>query len=143
MKPRSRSSGMALMTAILLIVVLIGLGLAVMNLSNVESDTTSKSYLGAKVYYGAKAGLDWGIQQAIGANGACAASTVIPLTQQGLNGVSVTVTCVSAPQGASTCGLSGAATCATFYITSTASTGAIGNASYAQRLMQATVSNIP
>lgn len=142
MKTRSRSAGMALMTAILLIVVLIGLGLAAMNLSNVQSDTTSKSYLSAQAYYGAKAGLDWGIQQAIAA-GTCAAPTVIPLTQQALSGVSVTVTCVAAAQGATTCGLSGTAACNTYYLTSSASTGTIGTASYAQRLMEATVSNIP
>jgi MSHA biogenesis protein MshP len=141
MSARSRSRGMALMSAIFLIVVLIGLGVAMMNLSNVEHDTGSKAVLSAKVYYGAKAGVDWGIQQAFAA-GSCAGST-ISLTQGSLNGVTVTVTCAAAPQGASTCGLTGTSLCQSYYLTSVATTGTLGTLSYAERHIEATVSNIP
>jgi len=134
---RRRSAGAALMTSIFLIVVLAGLGLAVMNLSNVEHDTTSKSLLSAKVYYGAKAGLDWGIQQAV-AGGSCVggAGTTFSLTQGALTGVRVKVVCSEAKQGA-------ASGQSTFYITSDAKTGTIGALSFAERHMEATVSNIP
>jgi MSHA biogenesis protein MshP len=141
MKTRIRSAGMALMSAIFLIVVLIGLGVAMMNLSNVEQDTASKAILAAKVYYGAKTGIDWGIQQAFAA-GSCAGST-INLTQGSLNGVTVTVTCAGAQQGASTCGLTGTSACQTYYLTSVATTGTLGTLSYAERHIEATVSNIP
>jgi MSHA biogenesis protein MshP len=132
---------MALISAIFLIVVLVGLGVAMMNLSNVEHDTTSKSILSAKVYYGAKAGLDWGIQQAIAAN-SCVGST-LSLNQGSLSGVSVTVTCLAAPQGTSTCGLTGTSLCQAYYLTSVATTGTLGTLGYAERRMEATVSNIP
>jgi len=141
MRTRVRSAGMALMSAIFLIVVLIGLGIAMMNLSNVEQDTASKTILAAKVYYGAKTGIDWGIQQAIAA-GSCVGGP-LNLTQGSLSGVTVNVTCVAAPQGPSTCGLTGTSLCQTFYLTSQATTGTLGLLSYAERRMEATVSNIP
>ena len=135
---------MALMSAIFLIVVLIGLGVAMMNLANVEHDTASKAILSAKVYYGAKAGLDWGIQQAIAAGAPCSgAPSNFSLTQGSLSGVSLTVTCTGAPQGPSTCGLTGTSVCTTYYLTSQATTGTLGTLSYAERRMEATVSNIP
>ena len=142
MSTRTRSAGMALMSAILLIVVLIGLGIGMMNLTNVQQDTTSKAILAAKVYYGARAGIDWGVQQAIGA-GSCAGSTPLSLTQGSLSGVTVTVTCLAAPQGTSTCGSAGTSLCQTFYLTSAATTGTLGTLSYAERHIEATVSNIP
>jgi MSHA biogenesis protein MshP len=141
MRRRIRSAGMALISAIFLIVVLIGVGVAMMNLSNAEHDTASKAILAAKAYYGAKAGVDWGIQQAFAA-GSCVGST-INLTTGSLNGVTVTVTCAAAQQGASTCGLTGTSPCQTYYLTSQATTGTIGTLSYAERRIEATVSNIP
>jgi MSHA biogenesis protein MshP len=133
---------MALVSAIFLIVVLAGIGFSMMSLSNVEHDTASKSNLSAKVYYGAKAGLDWGIQQAIAA-GACAGSTSFTIAQGALNGVNVTVTCTSAAQGATNCGLTGTSTCTTYYLVSDATLGTLGALTYAERRLEATISNIP
>jgi MSHA biogenesis protein MshP len=131
---RSRCSGGALLTAIFLIVALLGMGLGMMSLSGVQHDATSKSMLSARAYFGAKAGLDWGIQQAIAAS-SCAASSPLTLTQGALDGVSVTVTCSQQRQGS--------ATESVFYITSRATTGTLGSVSYAERRMEATISNIP
>ena len=122
------------MTSIFLIVVLAGLGVAVMNLSNVEHDTTSKSFLSAKVYYGAKAGLDWGIQQAVAASWDCSTSGSFSLSQGAFSGVSVVVSCTRGTHGAGNL---------VWYITSKATTGSPGSLGYAERRMEATVSNIP
>jgi MSHA biogenesis protein MshP len=130
----SRCRGGALLTAIFLIVVLLGMGLGMMNLSGVQQDTTSKAMLSARAYYGARAGLDWGIQQAIAAS-SCAGSSSLNLTQVALTGVSVTVTCSQQRQGS--------ATESVFYITSKATTGTLGTVAYAERRMEATISNIP
>ena len=144
MRARLRSAGMALISAIFLIVVLIGVGVAMMNLSNVEHDTASKAILASKVYYGARAGVDWGIQQSVAAASCVGgAGTTINLTTGSLNGVNVTVTCSAAPQGASTCGLTGTFLCQTYYLTSVATTGTLGTLNYAERRIEATVSNIP
>ncbi len=131
MRSRLRAAGMAIVTAIFLVVVLAGLAAAVATLSNVEHDTSNKSLLSAKVYYGAKAGLDWGIQQAVAAS-ACAGSTSFSMTQAALNGVSVTVTCSLGTHGAGS---------VVYYLAATATTGTIGGLDYAERRMEATVSN--
>jgi MSHA biogenesis protein MshP len=128
---RSRSCGGALITAIFLIVVLLGLGLAMSNLSNVEHDTTAKANLSAKVYYAAKAGLEWGIQQAI-SSGTCAAGS--PALAGALSGVTVSVSCTPSTHGAGNL---------VYYITSTATTGTLGAVGYAERRMEATVTDIP
>ncbi len=133
MKPRSRSHGAALMTAIFLIVVLLGVGLAMANLSNVAHDTTSKANLSAKVFLGAKAGLEWGIQQAI-AGSSCVAGS--PALGGSLSDVTVSVTCAEQKQGA-------ASGQSVFYIVATATTGTVGNLNYAERRMEAAISNIP
>lgn len=140
MTPRRAAAGFALMAAIFLIAVLAALGLVMATMSKVEHDTGTKSLLSDKVYFGAKAGLEWGIQRAIAPTtpsvAACAASTgPFVLTQGGLNGVSVTVTCSQSLHGAAT-GVS------VFYITSTATIGTLGSINYAERRMEATVSNI-
>ena len=133
---------MALISAIFLVVVLVALALAAVSLSEVEQDTGIKSLISSKVYYGAKAGLEWGIQQAIApAAPVCNASTNFNLTQGGLTNINVTVTCTSTTHGAGNF---------VYYITSCATTGTscaapgvLGNVNYAERRLQATVSNIP
>ena len=131
-KPRSRQAGMALISAIFLIVVLLGLGLAMTSLSGVQSDTESKSLLAAKVYYGARAGLEWGVQRAIVPD-SCAGSSTFTLAEGALNGVIVTVTCSSTT-------LTGVKT---YTFTSFAKTGTIGQLGYAERRLSATVSTVP
>ena len=123
MRTLGRCRGMALMSAIFLIVVLLGLGLAMSKMSSVEHDTASKSYLAAKVYYGAKAGLDWGIQQAVAAD-VCTASpgTTFSLSA-GQSDVTVTVECQRMRQGSATSNV--------YYLTSVAKTGTIGTLRYA------------
>jgi MSHA biogenesis protein MshP len=128
-------SGMALISAVFLIVVILALAAVVLSLSTVQQDTGTKSLLTARVYYGAKAGLEWGIQQAI-ATGACAGATWGPGTnpmQGALASVSVTVTCTASAYAGGT----------VYYLTSQATTGTIGNLNYAERHLEATVSNIP
>jgi MSHA biogenesis protein MshP len=131
MKPSARAAGGVLITAMFLVLVLAGLGIAMSKLSNVSEDAVTKANLSAKAYYGAKAGLEWGIQRAIAA-GSCAGGS--PALGGALTGVSVTVTCVSSIYGAGSL---------VYYITSQATTGTLGSIGYAERRMEATVSNIP
>ena len=143
MRTPARSAGAALVSAIVLIIVLAALGAAMMNLSNVEHDTATKSMLSTRVYYGAKTGLEWAIQQAISEPVATAPArcigfsgggTTFAPSAPGLSGVSVTVICDPSTHGAGNF---------TYYITSVARTGTAGSLSYAERQMGATVSNIP
>lgn len=122
-------SGFAIVSSIFLIVVLAALGVYMVTLSGVEHATSSQTLTASRVYYGAKAGLEWGIHGAIAADGSCAASTSFPLTGTGLNGISVTVTCNSTTHAG------------VFYITSQATYGTYGTLDYSQRRMEATVAN--
>jgi MSHA biogenesis protein MshP len=130
----SRISGFALVSAIFLIVVLAALGAYMLTLSGTHQATPRQSILGTRVYFGAKAGLDWGIQQAIAVNSCIGgAGTALTLTGTGLAGITATVICAStAHDGGSV-----------YRITSTAVTGTFGSLDYAQRRMEATVTNIP
>ena len=136
MRPRIRSTGAALMSAIILIVVLAALGVSIASLSNVEHDAATKSLLSAHVYYGAKTGMEWAIQRTISdpaPPAGCTGATFSP-AGSGFSGVSVTVTCAQSTHGTGNF---------TYYVTSTATTGTLGTLSYAERRMEATVSNIP
>lgn len=126
--PASRQTGFAIVSSIFLIVVLAALGVVMVTLSAVEHGTMTQSLTATRVYYGAKAGLEWGIHRAIAVNATCLASTSFPLTGPGFSGVSVTVTCSSPRAGV-------------FHITSQASYGTYGSLEYSQRRIEATMAN--
>jgi MSHA biogenesis protein MshP len=126
-----KSRGMVAIAAIFLIVALAGLGLAMSSLSSVQADTVAKSMQAAKVYWGARAGLEWGIQRAVAASSCVGGS--FTLSEAALNGVSVTVACTPNTFGSNT----------VYYFTSTATTGTLGKLDYAERRLSASVSDIP
>ena len=146
---RRTASGMALISAIFLIVVLVAIAIAAVTLSSVEQDTGLKSLVSTKVYYGAKAGLDWGIQRAVATRSCVASTGPFTLTQGALNGVSVTVTCAATTHGTTSCtgtactGGASPCPCVAYFVTSTATSGSLGNPDYAERHVEATVSNVP
>ena len=132
---RQRSSGAALITALFLVAVLAIIGIAMSRLSNVQDDTRTKAVLASRVYYGAKAGLEWAIQQVISnsAGGVCPGAA--PTLSAGLTGVTVSVnSCVVTTHGAGNY---------SYYLAVTATTGTLGSSSYAERRVEATVTNIP
>lgn len=142
MSLRARETGFVLAAAVFLIAVLAALGVVMAAMSKVQQDSGVKSLLSDKVYYGAKAGLEWAIHQRVSSAAlACAVlpaaptQTTFTLTQEGLSGVSVTVECTQAAHGS--------ATELVFYLTSVATIGTLGSFDYAERRMEATVSNIP
>lgn len=145
MKTRPYASGFAVINAVFLIIVLGALGAAMVTMSKTQQDTSVRSLHSARVYYGAKAGLEWAIQQAIATPAApsCAASTTFGLSQGALAGINVTVTCErsrhGAPNGTDVFYLTSCATTGT----NCASPGSLGNPGYAERRLEATVSNIP
>ena len=129
---RGADSGFAIVTAIFLLAVLAALGVFMLTLSGVHQATPFQALTAARVYYGAKAGLDWGIQQAVAA-GNCAASTGLTLTGNGLNEVTAVVTCASTAHTGGT----------VYRITSTAERGTFGSVDYSRRRIEATVTDIP
>ncbi len=131
MTPRAgKQPGFALVSAIFLVVVLAVLGVYMATMSGVQQATISKTLMASRVFFGAKAGLEWGIHRAIAAGGTCLTSTTFTLTGAGFEGVSVSVTCNAATHAN------------VYYITSQAEFGVSGiSADYTRRRMEATVSN--
>jgi MSHA biogenesis protein MshP len=92
------SAGFSLVSAIFLIVVLAGLGVAMMFVSTMQHQSTALDVQGVRAYQAARAGIEWGLYQRIRVlnNSACftpnprnlsfpAGSSLLPFT--------VTVTC--------------------------------------------------
>ena len=93
----SRQAGVGLVTAIFLLVVLAGLGVAMVSITTSQQASANLDLLGARAYQAARAGLEWGIFQHT-RNKACAAKSPFRMPDgTSLSGFSVLVTCT--PQG--------------------------------------------
>lgn len=87
-------SGFSLVTAIFLLVVLAGLGAAIVNVSTMQHTSSAMDVQGARAYQAARAGVEWGVyRQLIGTSCAGATSFVPPAPT--LSAFTVTVTCTS------------------------------------------------
>lgn len=82
--------GFGIVTAVFLLVVLAGLGAALVNLTTVQHTTSSLDIQGARAYQAARAGIEWGLYRQLRNNNCVAASSfVVPA-----NGFTVTVQCI-------------------------------------------------
>jgi MSHA biogenesis protein MshP len=90
---RRRSAGVGLVTAIFLLVVLAGLGVAMVSIFNSQQQGAALDLQGARAYQAARAGVEWGLFQQT-RNDSCAASTSFALPASStLAGFTVTVSC--------------------------------------------------
>jgi len=69
----SKSRGVAVISAIFLLVVLAALGAFMVTFSNTQQLTSAQDVRGTQAYWAARAGLDWAIPQVI-ANNSCPAA---------------------------------------------------------------------
>jgi MSHA biogenesis protein MshP len=131
--PHSRERGFSIVTAIFLLVVMAGLGAAMLTFSTVQQTTSTQDLQGSRAYQAARAGVEFGLYE-VTRRGVCAATT--PVTLAGtLAAFSVTVACFTYPY-------TEAGHAVTVYqITSTAfQTGAtVGSPNYVERQIVATV----
>jgi MSHA biogenesis protein MshP len=94
---RTRQAGVGIVTAIFLLVVLAGLGVAVVGITVSQQASANLDLLGARAYQAARSGLEWGIFQRR-RNGACQPRSPFTMpAKTSLSGFSVVVTCT--PQG--------------------------------------------
>lgn len=138
------NSGLSLITAIFLMLILSALGLYIVNLSTVQHSTSALDLQGSRAYHAARTGLEFGAFQAI-VNASCPATTSLVLGGALADFTGVTVLCVSTVHTEGT-------TAKTFYrITATAcnqpAAGACPNpapgANYVERELQLSVINPP
>lgn len=131
-----RQNGFALVTAIFILVVLAGLGAAMVTISTSQHTTVAMDVQSTRAYQAARAGIEWGAYQALQTPlpagftcpAAAASYTMIPLT-----GFTTTVTCSSTTHS------EGANTVTMFLLTSTATYGSAGTSDYVARQLQARV----
>jgi MSHA biogenesis protein MshP len=90
-----RSRGVSIVTAIFLLVVLSGIGAAIVTFATAQQQASALDLLGTRAYEAARTGIEYGLfQQQRGTAAQCAASFTAPGT---LSQMTVSVTCVQAP----------------------------------------------
>ena len=89
-----RNSGLSVITAVFLLLILSALGLFIVNLSTVQSSTSAFDLQGTRAYHAARTGLEFGAFQAI-VNGSCPATTSLVLGGALVDFTGVTVLCAS------------------------------------------------
>jgi len=125
--------GFALIPALFLIVVLGALALVAIRAGTGQQQAVIMSLEEARALAAAQAGIEWGAYQAV--NGSCVPSTALNLTEAGLAGFTVIVTC------AATTFANGAATSSSYVLLSTATTGTYGQPGYVHRVVSGTYTN--
>jgi MSHA biogenesis protein MshP len=131
---RRAQQGFAIVSAIFLMVVLALLGGLMVSLSNSQQISAVRDVLGTRAYYAARAGMEWGVYQAL-RTGSCPASAALPAAVAA-TGFSVQVACVTNAVPYDEAGVS----VKVFQITATASAGTAGAHDFAERQLQAIVS---
>jgi MSHA biogenesis protein MshP len=125
--------GFALIPALFLIVVLGALAAIAIRVGTGQQQAVTMALEEARALAAAQAGIEWGAYQS--ANGGCAASTTLSLTEAALNGFTVIVTCVA------TTFTNGAATSASYVLKSTATDGTYGQPGFVHRVLSGTYTN--
>jgi len=125
--------GFSLVPALFLLVVLAVLGSVAVRLTGVQQQTVVLSMQSARAYAAAKTGVEWSAYQALNA-GNCGNST-LSLTEAGLAGFSVDVSCASSSH------TEGASTTNVYVLDAFAYSGSYGSPDYVSRRIRATVTD--
>ncbi len=127
-------SGMALIAALFLLVVLATLGTVAVRLSSVQHHTVSLTLQAARAFHAAQSGIDYGAHRAL--SGSCAPAT-FTYAEGGLDGFRVDVACTATAHG------EGAATTTVYALQAFASFGTYGTPDYVSRRIRATITDAP
>lgn len=130
-----RQGGFALVAAIFLLVVLALLGIFIVKVSGVQHQTVNIALLGARAFEAARTGIEWGAFQAL--DSASCTTTTLNLTEDGLDGFDVDVTCSSSTHTET------GDTYNVYLLDVVASSGTYGTPDFVSRRMQATVTDAP
>jgi MSHA biogenesis protein MshP len=101
----ARSAGIGIITAVFLLVVLAGIGVAAVRIFSAQQVTSSLDLEGARAYQAARAGIEWGLFQQL-RNNSCATRSFAMPSDSVLRNFTVTVTCVPVPGPADASGSS-------------------------------------
>jgi MSHA biogenesis protein MshP len=124
---RARQSGLSIIAAIFMLLLLAALAAFMLTFSVVSNVTQAQDIQGSRAYWAARSGLEWGAYRVLQDN-ACATTTLT------LSGFTVSVTCTLSgpyPEGGGNVNI--------YSITATANQGTLGSVGYVERQLQATV----
>jgi MSHA biogenesis protein MshP len=124
------ASGFTLVAALFLIVVVAALGAFAVRISSGQQQTVNLALLSARALAAANSGIEFGAYQAL--NGTGCASATLNLTEAGLNGFTVNVSCTATVHTES------GGTVNVYRIDATSSAGTYGKPDYVSRHVYAT-----
>lgn len=130
---RQWQSGISLVPALFLLIVLAALGVVAVRLTAVQSQTVVLAMQSARAFSAARAGIDWSAYQAL-VNGSCASAT-LTLTEAGLNAFLVDTTCSVTTHS------EGPQTISVYTIEAFARAGAYGTPDYVSRRIRSTITD--
>ncbi len=138
--------GFALVAAVFIVVVLALLGIMMVTIGGMQRSTVSAAVQGARAYHAARAGVEWGIHQALntapgtmcGLDPATITTGPFSPAVAGLNGFSVSVVCTYTEHREGP-----APNYNVYVVTSTATTGTFGDTDYVSRRIQVTATSAP
>jgi len=133
MMNRNRQSGISLVPALFLLIVLAALGVVAVRLTAVQTQTVVLAMQSARAFSAARTGIDWSAYQAL-VNGSCASAT-LTLTEGGLNGFSVDTRCSVTSHS------EGPQTVSVYTIEAFASSGVYGTPDYVSRRIRSTITD--
>jgi len=139
---RKHERGFALVAAIFIVVVLAMLGIMMVTIGGMQRATASVAVQGARAFYAARSGIEWGTFGALNDTVAtCGNAASRPtrntfaLTASGLNGFTLSVVCSYTTHRERN------DTYNVYVINSTATSGNFGDADYVSRTLRVTVTN--
>ncbi|MEM1175585.1 MAG: pilus assembly protein MshP [Pseudomonadota bacterium] len=132
---RRHQAGFSLVPALFLIVVLASLGVVAVRMSVVGSQTVVLTMQGSRADAAARSGIEWAVYDAL-VNSNCAASTVLSMTEGGLAGFTVNVSCSSASY------TEGQDTVTVYTVEAFATSGAYGQPDYISRRVRTTLTDV-
>lgn len=133
---RARQQGMSLVVALFVIVVVAALAAAAVTFGTSRRQTQALELAAARALEAARAGIEWAGYRAL-VNNACAASTVLTLSEGALAGHTVTVRCTQ------TSHTDGAQAYRLYDVSAFAQRGRFGSPEYASRTVTGRFSSLP
>lgn len=130
--------GFSLVSAIFLLVVIAALGTFAVTLSTTQQQSAALDVMGARAYQAARAGIEWGMYQALRGGGVCAGTLPVGTLPGTLSGFEVTVTCLPTLHN-DTGAVSGVVT--VYNLTSSAKQGAVTTPNYIERQIDVSFAN--
>ncbi len=143
MKKTNNQKGFTIITVIFIIVILALMGAYVVSLFGLTRATNTLALQGIRAYYAAKSGIEWGLNRVSTLTGGvytCPSGSIatcptgytgttntLSLTQSGVTGFSVTVSCCQKSISEGTTSYN------TFQLSSKSEYGAVGSANYVSR----------